>query len=199
MHPPEGPSKAELRSRMRATLRSMESAERAEQASATRAALRAWPTWANARCVMGFLPLAGEVDLRPLLQQAIDRGITVCVPVSADDGSIIPAQVRSLEPSALQQDAKGVAVPRHVDPVALSDLQVVLVPGLAFDAAGRRLGRGGGFYDRFLPRLGVPAATVGVAFPEQMLAAVPSEPHDARVGWLAISSGVVAAQPVAPI
>lgn len=199
MHPLSDPAKAELRSRMRVALRSMDPADRAEQAAATRSAIRSWPAWANARCVMGFLPLAGEVDLRPLLQQAIDRGTTVCVPVSADDGSIVPARLLSLEPSALQQDPKGVAIPRHVDPVAVNDLQVVLVPGLAFDAAGRRLGRGGGFYDRFLPRLAPAAASVGVAFPCQLVQAVPSQTHDARVGWLAISCGVVAAQPVAPI
>lgn len=199
MDPAPAPAKAELRPRMRAALRSMDSADRAEQASAIRAALRSWPAWAQAPCVMGFLPLAGEVDLRPLLQQAIDRGATVCVPVAALDGSLVPARLASLDPSALQQDAMGVSVPRRVDPVAPETLTVVLVPGMAFDTAGRRLGRGGGFYDRFLTRLPAGVHSVGVGFPCQLVPAVPTDPHDAKVGWLALSSGVVAAQPVAPI
>lgn len=199
MHPPPQPAKAELRARMRAALRSMDPALRAEQAVAIRTAIRTWPTWAQARCVMGFLPLVGEVDLRPLLQQAIDRGATVCVPVATPDGSLVPARLASLEPSALQQDAMGVTVPRRADPVEVSGLEVVLVPGLAFDMAGRRLGRGGGFYDRFLPRLGPGCGAVGVGFPCQWVSQIPTEPQDARVGWLALSSGVVAAQPVAPI
>jgi 5-formyltetrahydrofolate cyclo-ligase len=148
---------------------------------------------------MGFLPLAGEVDLRPLLQQAIDAGNTVCVPVAAADGSMVPARLMSLEPSGLQQDAMGVTIPRRIDPVPIESLQVVLVPGLAFDASGHRLGRGGGFYDRFLPRLGSGPAAVGVGFACQLVSRVPVEPQDARVAWLALSSGVVAAQPIAPI
>ena len=72
--------KAELRTRMRQALRSMDSADRAEEGVAIRKALRAWPTWATARTVLGYLPLASEVDLRPLLAEAIGRGVTVSWP-----------------------------------------------------------------------------------------------------------------------
>ena len=191
--------KAELRTRMRQALRSMDSADRAEEGVAIRQALRAWPTWAAARTVLGYLPLASEVDLRPLLAEAIGRGVTVLVPVSDQDGSMRPCRLTSLDPSDLETDAMGIAVPKRRETVAVDAIEVTLVPGLAFDPQGRRLGRGGGFYDRFLPNLPRKAATVAVCFGVQRVEAVPAGPTDARVEWLANATGVAAAQPVSPI
>lgn len=69
-----------------------------------------------------------------------------------------------------------VAVPEdHVDP---QWPDVIIVPGLAFTAAGQRLGQGGGWYDRFLPRLRVGCATIGVCFAPQLVTELPTEPHD---------------------
>lgn len=191
--------KTELRTRMRQALRSMDSADRAEEGVALRRAVRAWPTWVAARTVLGYLPLASEVDLRPLLAEAIGRGVTVAVPVSDADGSMRPCRLASLDPADLETDAMGIAVPKRREPVAVESIEVALVPGLAFDPQGRRLGRGGGFYDRFLPTLPRKAATVAVCFGAQRVEAVPAGPSDARVEWLANASGVAAAQPVSPI
>ncbi len=66
----------------------------------------------------------------------------------------------------------------HIDPATLD---VVAVPGLAFTADGRRLGQGGGHYDRFLPRLRAGCVTVGTAFAEQLVDDLPTEPHDVRL------------------
>ena len=68
--------------------------------------------------------------------------------------------------------------PGDVDPASLD---VVVVPGLAFTADGRRLGQGGGHYDRFLPRLRPECRTVGAAFAEQVVDDLPTEPHDVRL------------------
>lgn len=68
--------------------------------------------------------------------------------------------------------------PGDLDPALLD---VVVVPGLAFTPDGRRLGQGGGHFDRFLPRLRPDCVTVGVAFAEQVVADLPTEPHDVRV------------------
>lgn len=148
---------------------------------------------------MGFLPLPGEVDVRPLLAHALERGAAVAVPVSNPDGSLTACRLESLDAGAFEQDAMGVLVPRVRLVVPVERLQVVLVPGLAFDASGHRLGRGGGFYDRFLATLQPGTSTVGVSLACQRVEAVPVTLADRRVGWLAESGGVVAAQPVSPI
>ncbi len=175
-------AKTELRTRMRAALRSMDAASRAEESTRIRAAIRVWPQWAGAKVVMGFLPLPGEVDLRPLLAHALERGATVAVPVSQADGTMSPFQVQSLDPAAFEQDAMG-----------------VLVPGLAFGSAGHRLGRGGGYYDRFLQHMPAGACTVGVGLACQRVPSLLVTATDMRVGWLAECTGVVAAQPISPI
>ena len=192
-------TKADLRGRIRTALRSMDSANRAEEGVAIRQSIRAWPTWVGARSVLGFLPLATEVDLRPLLADAMQRGIRVMVPVVTAAGIFEPCLLRSLDPKDLETDTMGIAVPRHREAVSPQEIDVALVPGVAFDPFGRRLGRGGGFYDRFLPRLRREAASVGVCFGCQRVPEVPALAHDARVEWLASGSGVVAAQPLSPI
>jgi 5-formyltetrahydrofolate cyclo-ligase len=72
--------------------------------------------------------------------------------------------------------------PGDVDPASLD---VVVVPGLAFTADGRRLGQGGGHYDRFLRRLRPGCVTVGAAFAEQLVDDLPTEPHDVRLTHVA--------------
>jgi 5-formyltetrahydrofolate cyclo-ligase len=192
-------TKADLRGRVRTALRSMDSANRAEEAVAIRRSIRAWPTWVGARSVLGFLPLASEVDVRPLLGEALQRGTRVCVPVVTGDGIFQPCLLTSLDPKDLETDAMGITVPRHRELVPAAQIDVALVPGVAFDPFGRRLGRGGGFYDRFLPSLRREAATLGVCFGCQRVPEVPTLSHDARVEWLASETGVAAAQPISPI
>jgi 5-formyltetrahydrofolate cyclo-ligase len=192
-------TKADLRERVRTALRSMDSANRAEEGVAIRQSIRSWPTWVGARSVLGFLPLASEVDLRPLLAEAMQRGIRVSVPVVTAEGIFQPCLLRSLDPRDLETDAMGIAVPRQREMVPAEQIDVALVPGVAFDALGRRLGRGGGFYDRFLPSLRREAVTLGVCFGCQRVPEVPALSHDARVEWLASGTGVAAAQPISPI
>ncbi len=191
--------KAAIRLQIRGELRSMDAATRAEESTRIRASIRAWPVWQQSRCVMGFLPLPNEIDLRPLLAEAISRGVCVAVPAAGHDGSMTPHQLQSLDANALEQDEMGVFVPKTRHPVDIETLQVVLVPGIAFDAFGHRLGRGGGYYDRFLARLPKPSATLGVAWPRQHVARVPISSQDMRVEWLALPTGIIAAQPVEPI
>lgn len=82
--------------------------------------------------------------------------------------------------------------PRDAPQVALEDMHAVLLPGLAFDRRGVRLGYGGGFYDRLLP--GYAGLSVGVVWAPLLVPGLPSEPHDCRAGWVATEAGVVACQ-----
>jgi 5-formyltetrahydrofolate cyclo-ligase len=88
-------------------------------------------------------------------------------------------------------DGKDVAVPEDdIDPTWPD---VVLVPGLAFTPTGQRLGQGGGWYDRFLPRLRDDAVTIGVAFGPQIVAALPLDDHDVPVDMVVTDNGLLAA------
>lgn len=80
---------------------------------------------------------------------------------------------------------------RHVPP---ENIDLMLVPGIAFDRRGNRLGQGGGFYDRFLPYLSADSMTIGIAFDEQVVDEVPHEATDCRVDYIVTPTRVITAE-----
>ena len=127
----------------------------------------------RAHTVMAFKGFKGEPDTDPLFARLAAEGKRLVLPrvnggaieVCDADGPMLASRIGVEEP-------QGPALPYDI-------VDFVIVPGLAFTPDGARLGYGGGFYDRFLPQLHAP--NVGVCFAEQLLDALPVEPHDVRV------------------
>ncbi len=181
-------TKADLRREMRRRLQTL-GAERAEKSCAIVAAIAAHPAFARRQRVALFAALPGEPDVEWLWETG---SRVFCYPRIA--GETIEF-VQTVSPAEL---APATWNPRVREPAATStsviapaDLEFILVPGLAFTRDGQRLGRGGGFYDRFLAQL--PASTVkfGVCFDLQMIAELPAEPHDQRVDAVVTESGLL--------
>lgn len=146
--------------------------------------LAAWLAARGMRRVLAYRALAGEVSvdgLAPEFELFTTRAAwrSRRLTVHRWDSATVRSSFGMLEP------------PQGAPQVPLEDIQAVLVPGLAFDGRGARLGYGGGFYDRFLPSLNVPL--VGVIPSALVLAELPSEAHDVRVDVLATEEGVTAA------
>jgi 5-formyltetrahydrofolate cyclo-ligase len=135
------------------------------------------PVWSGAKTLLGYVALSDEPDISAQLKAAIDTGRTVALPrFDAASGSYGAAVVRSWEED-LVKGRFGVREPRpDCASIPLKQLDLVLVPGLAFSRRGARLGRGGGFYDRLLAE--VSGHRCGVAFEWQLAGRVPEEPHD---------------------
>ncbi len=173
----------------------------AERRAALDAGLRAAAARAVARHVLdsvplapgavvsGYWPMGDELDLRPLLAELDARGHPCCLPVVV--GRARPLVFRAWRPGApLEAAAFGTRVPPADAPERVP--AVLLVPLLAFDDAGYRIGYGGGFYDRTLARLRAadPATcAVGVAFAAQRVAAVPRGETDERLDWIVTEEG----------
>ena len=135
--------------------------------------------------VAGFWPLAGEIDLRPLLHELILRGHEVVLPVTPPRGQAL--SFRQWRPGD-EIIAERFGTMRPVGELGVPDF--VLVPLLAFDRSGHRLGYGAGYYDRTLATLpGVIA--VGCAFAAQELDEVPAGPYDVRLAAIATERGVI--------
>ena len=134
--------------------------------------------------VAGFWPLPGEIDSRPLLHALHARGRRIVLPVTPAGAEKLAFRVWA--PGAkLQPGRFGTSHP--AGPEAVPDL--ILVPFLAFDRAGRRLGYGGGFYDRTLAALPA-AAAIGCGFAALELDEVPAGPYDATLHAVATERGV---------
>jgi 5-formyltetrahydrofolate cyclo-ligase len=135
--------------------------------------------------VAGVWPLPGEIDLRPLLQRLAMAGHTLALPVTPQRGQ--PLTFRRWAPGeALQAGRFGTFEPTGPE----LEPDFFLVPLLAFDRTGRRLGYGGGFYDRTLTaRPAVPR--LGVGFAAQEMPAVPAGPMDIRLPRVATERGLI--------
>jgi 5-formyltetrahydrofolate cyclo-ligase len=150
-------------------------------------AVAGWLRERRPRVVVGFLAMGDEIDMSPLVEElpeitfALTRtgpGVSLTVhPFSAP---------RERHRFGFEQPAQG--SPR----IAPLEVDVVLVPGLAFSGDGRRLGRGAGYYDRFLA--GLDADTVALTTSSRMRDDLPCEEHDVLMRWIATEDGVQAVQ-----
>ncbi len=135
------------------------------------------------RVVSGFRPFGGEIDVLPLLAALRRRGCEIVLPVVT--GSADPLTFRRWQPGdTLEPGPMGILQPAPVAPRRVPDL--LLVPLLAVDRRGRRVGYGGGFYDRTLAHLRRHArpVAVGVAYDCQRVTRVPTDAHDIPVDWI---------------
>jgi len=134
--------------------------------------------------VLFYLSFDGEVDTAGMIIESLKQGKRVAVPVlQTDRRALFPSLLKDIE----TETARGPHGTRHpkdayIRPIEPRELDLVVVPGLAFDEAGNRLGRGMGYYDRFLSRLPEHVPTIGLAFAFQIVEPFPPlEPHDLSV------------------
>ncbi|MHC4416566.1 MAG: 5-formyltetrahydrofolate cyclo-ligase [Planctomycetota bacterium] len=171
-----------LRARMRTMLATMSDTQRHEAATAVCSRLTGLEAFCRAKVVMLYMPLASEVDLTPAALRCFQTGKTVCVPrLDWKHRDMAAVEVNSFDDDVMDTDEHGLRTPRGGFPLLPTLIDLLVVPGLAFDPHGHRLGRGDGFYDRFLTRLRRSATTVGLAFDAQVIDIVPAHDRDISV------------------
>jgi 5-formyltetrahydrofolate cyclo-ligase len=145
--------------------------------------LRRQAVWNDARSVLFYSPIPGELDLSPLIELALESGKAVLLPrFAAGTGTYEAVRVSNLNGDC-GPGKFGIAEPLpHCAAYPLKSLDLALAPGLGFDLAGRRLGRGRGFYDRLLAQ--VAGAKCGVAFDQQIVGEIPAEGHDIHMNFI---------------
>ena len=174
-------AKAALRQQIRERLAKISPAVRAVESIELCDRLK--PQLQSARTILFFAPLPGELDLWPLLEESVPAGKTVALPwfdpatqtyrarrVENLAGEIVTGKFGVREPAASCRE------------IPSDQFDLVLVPGVAFDLSGHRLGRGKGFYDRLLAKIS--GVKCGVSYDFQLLEKIPAEPHDAKVNYI---------------
>jgi 5-formyltetrahydrofolate cyclo-ligase len=183
--PGEPAAKQALRSRLLAARAGLSDTERADAGRLLRDAVLALPEVAMAGTVAAYFSVGTEPDTRGLVYALWKRGTYVLLPLLRPDGDLDWASYEG--PDSMVAGPRGLLQPseppRGVDAVARAD--VVLVPALAVDVAGNRLGRGGGCYDRVLARVGGQVAVIAPLYDGELLDEVPVQEHDRPVRAIA--------------
>ncbi len=199
--------KAELRRAMARSIRGIPREERREQSSGICSAIRELSFWRQSDALWAFVPLSDEPDIEALLVEAQAQGKKVglprveCAGTDRREGAALGFRLfAGGRPGALQRNRRlGFREPAaDSEPFVrqATDRCLILVPGRAFDEGCRRLGRGGGHYDRFLETMrsaGGPTmlAVVGVAFEQQIVKRLPQEATDHSVDMVVTPSRII--------
>jgi 5-formyltetrahydrofolate cyclo-ligase len=157
--------------------------DRDRRSAAICALAAAHPAYAAARAIHCYLPMRSEVDTRPLIADALERGKRVAVPIVIPRAAeLAHAWLESLAADALTPGVFGTFNPRDLRPARPGEWDVAIVPLLAFDRRGHRLGYGKGYYDRLLADGRF--ASIGVGFAAQEIDALPNAAHDIALDWI---------------
>jgi 5-formyltetrahydrofolate cyclo-ligase len=186
--------KAELRKRMRGVRKTAPPEACAERSAKIVASLEAHEVVAAAKSVALFWPIVErhEVDLRELDRRLRARGVQIAYP--AIDPETGEMSFRIVEDVAvLEERGYGFAEPASDAPLATA-LDVVVVPALAVDPMGHRIGYGAGYYDRTLPKYAPPAIAISVAYDWQLVAEIPATPGDVQTSWVVTDQRVLDAR-----
>ncbi|MHB1768076.1 MAG: 5-formyltetrahydrofolate cyclo-ligase [Phycisphaerae bacterium] len=171
--------KNDLRKEMRSVLAAITPEQRHIRSLDVCHQLQDTPEFRRAETIMLFLSMEQEVETSTLVLQAWKEGKTVALPrVRWAEREIEPVAIKSLDTSP-NPSMQGLRDPAGGTPISLARIDLVAVPGLAFDRRGYRLGRGKGFYDRFLSKKDFHGLRIALCFQEQLLEdLLPVEPHD---------------------
>ncbi|MCP4590326.1 MAG: 5-formyltetrahydrofolate cyclo-ligase [bacterium] len=183
-------AKRDLRQRLRKILAAIPPDKIKPRSAACCKLLIGQREYRKAEIIMVFLSLPSELDTTPLVLRAWqDRKRVVAPKVSWEQKRMMPIEIRSLTDD-LAETSLEIREPVAGVPIPVSMIDLVIVPGLGFDAQGNRLGRGRGFYDRFLAHPDFRAVKCAVTFEEQLCREIPSDPLDVRVDMVVTDTKV---------
>ena len=182
--------KHSLRKSIRRTLAAMPRDVGAAKSRTACEALLATEEFQAAHVIMLYAPIPMEVDAEPIAHAAWQEGKSVLAPkVNWRREQMVAVAIASMDD--LVPGRFGIREPAGGEAWPADKIDFIIVPALAYDRRGNRLGRGGGFYDRFLAEAGCNAVTCGLAFDEQLVDQVPIHDNDIPVNMLVTDKEVL--------
>jgi len=187
--------KAALRHDILARRDKMDQEERRAGSSAILALLVGQPEYSAAAAILFYVNFRGEVATRGMIAEALGSGKKVLVPkVDRKAHRLKLFEIRDMSED-LEAGYMGIYEPveGHARPAAPEEVDMVVLPGVGFDKSGRRLGYGGGYYDRLIEMLRPGVPLLALAFDRQVVDEVPAEAHDKRVDKVITETRVITA------
>jgi 5-formyltetrahydrofolate cyclo-ligase len=176
-------AKEQIRKDVAKTLNGVTEKQRTEKTKAIESRLCGFANFLEARIVLLYIGGDNEVRTKNILKRAYEFNKIVVLPAFDSDRLKVATLKVDHPDKDLLAGPRGVAQPNpaRCKPVPLQKIDIAIIPGLAFDEKGARIGSGHGYYDRFIPDLPATTRKVALAFEEQIIPQVPTEPHDKHV------------------
>lgn len=189
MNGDEGHQKRALRAELRGRRRSMTSSELENATARFTQHLVDLTNDLGAHSLAAYLPTQDEPNIRPFLAWAQEQGIRVLLPLSRDDGLLDWA----VSSDAEQEGLHGMPEPvgELLGPIAINDVDLIIVPAAAVDRTGMRMGWGRGYFDRTLGSMDRMPPAYAVIFDTELVDAVPTELHDKKVNGVVTPNGII--------
>jgi 5-formyltetrahydrofolate cyclo-ligase len=187
------PGKAEIRVEALKNRRALAAVERREKSSRIWENIITLSQFRTSQTIMTYLHYREEVETSGIAQEILRQGKRLLVPLcKQEETELIACEIRDLSRDVCP-GLLGIPEPRPeaLRPVPPQEIDLVLVPGVAFDYQGHRIGYGKGYYDRFLPKLKPDAGVIGLAFACQVVEKIEPAEHDYPVSWLVTEKGVI--------
>lgn len=169
--------KSDIRREVRQRIKALSPEERMAEARSIFDRVEMLDSFGKAQCVAAFVAMPDEVPTKEILERWLKLGKRIVVP--RVEGDIM--RFYDYSPDRIVVGAYGIEEPQGNDEVAPAEIDLIIVPARAFTLAGARLGRGGGFYDKYMSLEGFSAYKVGVAFRCQIFDELPTDDHDILV------------------
>lgn len=173
-------TKEQIRSKILLKLKTQKEENRERKSKLIKKKLFKTREFKEAKTIMFYIPLGGEVDTEDMIKEARKLGKIIAAPVCKKNRIALRPCIFK-DNARLEKGPYGVYEPQDKRYLCLEDLDLVLVPGVAFDKRGNRLGRGKGYFDRFLKRLPKDTPAIGLAFNLQILPSIPTTTQDVSV------------------
>jgi 5-formyltetrahydrofolate cyclo-ligase len=188
--------KKEIRCSMLEARKNMKEQDLEQKSSAICKRLVELPEFAQASLVMAYMDFRNEVRTGEFIRECFKRGKRLALPVvfgaKGDASRIAAYEIEDLE-SCIKKSSFGICEPdiEMTNPVDETEIDLVIVPGVAFDCCMQRIGYGAGYYDKFLRKLKPGCKSVGIAFDIQLSDTLPCEEHDTMLDLIVTESRVI--------
>ncbi|MCK4488246.1 MAG: 5-formyltetrahydrofolate cyclo-ligase [Desulfobacterales bacterium] len=172
--------KSEIRRSAFARRNALSKEKRSEKSAAIMERLFDFANFLEARIVLFYMSYGSEVDTEPMIRKALELEKIVALPlVDTKKKKILPFRIDNLDRD-VRPGYRGIRepIPPRCKQIPVQYINLAIIPGVAFDERGGRIGHGVGVYDRFIPKLDVTTRKVALAFECQIVPQIPMEPHD---------------------
>ncbi len=161
-----------------------------EKSNAIQKLVEELPEFKKANCIMLYYGVSNEVETKGLIEKALALGKRVSLPATNfKKRAMVPREIHSLK--ELEETIQGLFEPKTQKHVEAKEIDLIIIPGVAFDKTGSRIGRGMGFYDSLLRKTSTKIPLVGLCFEENLEEKVPIESHDVKMNIVVTDKKII--------